>query len=499
MDFTGILILACIFVPLERLLPINKQATLRRDWFNDVIYVLVNSFVVRAGLTAVAGVLMMGVAYLVGPDPTPWVGALPMWVQVILIIVIADVGYYAAHRACHVVPVLWKFHAVHHGVEELDWLATHRVHPVDQVFSTAVSLLPVWCMGFSVEALLIQQAIYQGHALLVHSNLRLEFGPLKWLIASPEYHHWHHANEPDARDVNFAAQLSIIDAVMRTIFMPAKRQPKSYGLDEPIPRMYHQQLIYPLRGIARSIARDFSTPREEPHVSSSEKSSAFEDTLGKFAMLFIFGCFGYRQVLSLNYVITTREEIPLWWLVLCSQVVSTIFLVFILYFTLVRLPPRENAAGVMPRIVAIVGTFVMSVLIVIPPGAIPAGLRTVSTVMVLVGTLASIYSLLQLGRSFSIMATSRELKTKGAYSIVRHPLYATELLMMAGIIIGHGTPLAIGLGVLWVALQVRRAQYEEAILRHTFPEYEDYAARVPMLVPGLRLGSAKETEPKDGQ
>jgi sterol desaturase/sphingolipid hydroxylase (fatty acid hydroxylase superfamily) len=255
MDYTAIFILACIFIPLERLIPLkHDQGTLRRDWLNDVVYVLVNGFVVRFGFTFVAATLMLGFDSLFGPNPTPWVHTLPIWVQVIAIIVVADIGYYIAHRTSHAVPFLWKFHAVHHSIEEMDWLATHRVHPVDQIFTNTVSLLPVYFLGFSLEATIIHQVLYQVQALLIHSNTRIKFGPLGWIIASPEYHHWHHANEAEAYDRNFAAQLSIIDHLAGTLFLPDRR-PKAYGLNEPMPRQYHLQLLHPFRSLARSFVR----------------------------------------------------------------------------------------------------------------------------------------------------------------------------------------------------------------------------------------------------
>lgn len=255
MDYTAILILACIFIPLERLLPLHpEQRTLRRDWLNDVVYVLVNGFVIRSGFVVVAGVMMVLFNRLVGPDPTPWVADLPLWLQVIGAIIVADIGYYIAHRTSHAVPFLWKFHAVHHSIEEMDWLATHRVHPVDQIFTNTLSILPLYFLGFSFEAVAIYAGIYQAHAILVHSNVRVNFGPLKWLIASPEYHHWHHANEPDAYDRNFAAQLSIIDVIAGTLFMP-RRQPKAYGINEPMPRLYHLQFLHPFRSLARAFGR----------------------------------------------------------------------------------------------------------------------------------------------------------------------------------------------------------------------------------------------------
>lgn len=261
MDYTAIFILACILIPLERLLPLHpEQGILRRDWLNDVFYLLFNGIVVRAGFVVAAGILMYFFKRLFGPDPLPWVGELPVWVQVIAVIIIADIGYYTAHRTSHAVPILWKFHAVHHSIEEMDWLATHRVHPVDQIFTNMFSLLPIYFLGFSLEAVVIFAVIYQAQALLIHSNVKISFGPLKWLIASPEYHHWHHANERDAFDRNFAAQLSIIDVLAGTLFMP-KRQPKAYGINEPMPRLYHQQFMHPFRGIATMIRRRTKAPK----------------------------------------------------------------------------------------------------------------------------------------------------------------------------------------------------------------------------------------------
>jgi sterol desaturase/sphingolipid hydroxylase (fatty acid hydroxylase superfamily) len=261
MDYTAIFILACIFIPLERLTALHpEQGTLRRDWMNDVIYVLFNGFFIRAGFTFIAGLSMYLYKTVFGAAPTSWVSDWPLWAQVIGCIVIADIGYYTAHRISHAVPFLWKFHAVHHSIEEMDWLAAHRVHPVDMIFTHSLSLLPLYFLGFPLEAVVIFQLIYQVQALLIHANTRLRFGPLKWLIASPEYHHWHHANEPDAYDRNFAAQLSVIDWIAGTLFLP-RRRPARYGINEPMPHWYHQQLLHPFRRLGRP-ARPVPTSQE---------------------------------------------------------------------------------------------------------------------------------------------------------------------------------------------------------------------------------------------
>ena len=256
LDYSAILILACVFIPLERLLPLHKgQGTLRRNWANDLFYLLFNGFVVRAGSTLLFGSIIAVYRTYVDPADTAWVAAQPIWLQTIAVLVIADIGYYIAHRSFHAIPFLWKFHSVHHSIEEMDWLATHRVHPVDQILSNAMSLLPIYFIGFSPVAIAIYLSIYQAQALLVHSNVRISFGPLKYVFASPEYHHWHHANQTEAYDRNFAAQLSIIDVVAGTMFLP-KHKPTKYGLTEHMPAYYHQQLLYPLRSVLKAWTGD---------------------------------------------------------------------------------------------------------------------------------------------------------------------------------------------------------------------------------------------------
>jgi sterol desaturase/sphingolipid hydroxylase (fatty acid hydroxylase superfamily) len=259
-DLKAILVLALIFVPLERLIPLRaEQGPFRKNWFNDAVYLLLNGLLIRIGFILVVGAVMTGVHSLVPDAVALAVGSQPLWLQTVEIIVLADIGYYLAHRAFHTVPFLWKFHAIHHSIEEMDWLATHRVHPVDQIVTAAISLIPVYAAGFSGSAVALFAVCYQVHAVLIHSNIRLDFGPLKWIFASPRFHHWHHANEPQAYDKNFAAQLAIIDVIAGTLFLP-RRMPKRYGTDDPVPDLYHQQLVYPFRRQPHAPALALSTP-----------------------------------------------------------------------------------------------------------------------------------------------------------------------------------------------------------------------------------------------
>jgi sterol desaturase/sphingolipid hydroxylase (fatty acid hydroxylase superfamily) len=84
---------------------------------------------------------------------------------------------------------------------------------------------------------------------VLHSNLRINFGPLRWLLSSPELHHWHHCSDREARDKNFASQLPLLDVLFGTFHMPRGLMPSKYGLEQPIPASYPAQLLHPFRSI----------------------------------------------------------------------------------------------------------------------------------------------------------------------------------------------------------------------------------------------------------
>jgi sterol desaturase/sphingolipid hydroxylase (fatty acid hydroxylase superfamily) len=147
---------------------------------------------------------------------------------------------------------------VHHSIEAMDWLAAHRVHPIDQILTKSASFLPVFALGFAMEPILIFALLYQWQSLLIHANTRIGFGPLRWIVASPHFHHWHHANDAAARDKNFAGQLSLLDLCFGTLHLP-RRAPERYGIDEAMPRSYLGQLAYPFarqRGTAPEATRE---------------------------------------------------------------------------------------------------------------------------------------------------------------------------------------------------------------------------------------------------
>lgn len=267
-DARALVVAAVLFIPLERLRPLHGgQRTLRRWWRQDVVYVFGNGALVRAGLGILTSVILTASDSLV---PAVWragVAGQPVWLQVLEAVVLADLGFYIAHRLFHAVPCLWRFHSIHHSIRELDWLAAVRVHALDQVVTRGVSLLPLLALGFDAATIAISSAIYFWHSLLLHANVRLDFGPLRRIIASPVFHHWHHAACPEASGKNFAGQLSILDTIFGTTYMPAGQEPQRYGVDDPVPHTYISQLAHPFKSHARrpkavgSRAMDRSAPQ----------------------------------------------------------------------------------------------------------------------------------------------------------------------------------------------------------------------------------------------
>src|SRR5207237_3677161 len=119
----------------------------------------------------------------------------PWWAQAIEVILLSDLLVYWGHRLQHRVGFLWRFHAVHHSAQHLDWLAAHREHPIDTIYTMGLINLPAFVLGFSLGPLAVLIAFRGIWAIYIHSNVRLPLRPVRWLIGGPELHHWHHAKE----------------------------------------------------------------------------------------------------------------------------------------------------------------------------------------------------------------------------------------------------------------------------------------------------------------
>lgn len=246
LDFTGILeallIAAMLFVPLERLLPATRdRKRSRKGWIADLAHATIGMHAIK-----VCSALILAVM-LAGRMDSTLAAALPLWLQVVLLLLICDFIIWVLHRALHAVPALWRFHRIHHSSEHLDWLATARVHPVEQILLATATGLPMFLLGFSATAMAIYVTVYQLHSVLLHANTRLSFGPFETIFTPPRIHHWHHADQPEAYDSNFGSQLVIWDRLFGTAYRPEQALPARFGVDSAPDEDFATHLLAPFR------------------------------------------------------------------------------------------------------------------------------------------------------------------------------------------------------------------------------------------------------------
>ncbi|OYD23140.1 sterol desaturase family protein [Oceanimonas baumannii] len=236
-----------IFTTLEKLFPkYRNQVILRPEWGLDLLYFCFNHLAISA-ILIYANYHASHFDWAISPAVQGAVQSMPVWLQVVLIILCADFVLYWEHRLFHEVRWLWPVHAVHHSVEHMDWLAGSRGHFL-QVFSErAMVMIPLYLLGADEAALNAYVAFAALQAVLIHCNLGLPFGPLKYLLVTPQFHHWHHSSEQPALDTNYSAHTVVFDWLFGTYHMPAGHWPAEYGTTVRLPRTFMAQTFYPLR------------------------------------------------------------------------------------------------------------------------------------------------------------------------------------------------------------------------------------------------------------
>lgn len=241
-------VLGAIFVPLESLFPlVRRQFWQRRGVAADITHFFITGAIRKLLVIFALVVLVYWLGFLIYPPLQRTMTSLPWWLQFVIANVVFDVGAYWGHRWAHTVPWLWRFHAVHHSSEHLDWVAASRLHPLDQTFIRVCGILPVYLLGFSKETFGALIAFEGLLAIFIHANVRWRFGWLEWLVATPAFHHWHHANEgPETANKNFSGLLPWVDWIFGTFYLPGK-YPAKYGINEKMPDDYLGQLAQPFK------------------------------------------------------------------------------------------------------------------------------------------------------------------------------------------------------------------------------------------------------------
>ena len=253
---------AAIFVPMERLFGRREQPIFRSGWKTDLSYFFISTLAVQISTLLTMKPAMVFFAWAQFESVQSFVRSLPRVLQFFLIMLSTDIVQYWVHRVFHMVPWLWKFHAVHHSTDAMDWLAGSRLHIVEQVVVRALSFLPVFILGFAEPPMIAYVIFITFHATFIHANVRWDYGPFRWLLATPKFHHWHHAIEREAIDKNFAVHFPLLDLLFGTFYLP-DQWPSGYGVHDKVPRGWLRQLFYPFLPAKTSLAE--GTPTVQVH------------------------------------------------------------------------------------------------------------------------------------------------------------------------------------------------------------------------------------------
>jgi sterol desaturase/sphingolipid hydroxylase (fatty acid hydroxylase superfamily) len=251
--FIAFAILAVLFWILQTVWPsVRGQKILRRGFFTDCIYWLWTPIVTRAITPLAIAVALVPLAALYGTNLRHLVqghgvlAAQPLWAQGLEIFVIGDFLGYWQHRLFHG-RHLWPFHAVHHSSTELDWLSSVRLHPVNDVIGRLIVAVPLVVAGFNTTVVALYAPFLTVYAIMLHANVGWDYGPLKYVFASPAFHRWHHTSATEGRDTNFSGGLPLWDLMFGTFHMPKDQKPLVFGVDDPIPADFIGQMIAPFR------------------------------------------------------------------------------------------------------------------------------------------------------------------------------------------------------------------------------------------------------------
>lgn len=251
--FWGLILISLLVWALEICFPWRRdQPIFRKDFWLDVFYMFFNFFlfaVAIQGVYNVLGALFLDLGItaksLAVLDLSPW----PMGLQLLVFFVLLDFLQWATHVLLHRVPLFWEFHKVHHSVKEMGFAAHMRFHWMENILYKPLKTLGLMLLGgFEPEQAYIVHfaAIAIGH--FNHANIKLTYGPLKYVLNNPVMHLYHHAYTlpKGSHGVNFGISLSLWDYIFGTHHIPESsgKVPLGFPGDTEVPKGFLGQLVH---------------------------------------------------------------------------------------------------------------------------------------------------------------------------------------------------------------------------------------------------------------
>lgn len=220
-------------------------------WVNLVYWLAAPTLVTWAVGRLVTLILAAAALVFYAGRPEAWCGfgpvaQLPPLARAATALICADFANYWVHRAMHASPILWPIHAVHHSSIELAWHSALRIHPLDRLAMRMGVLSVLLPLGFPLGALGGAAIVAGLIGILVHCDSDIDLGLLRYVIATPRFHRWHHENAPAARGKNLSGILPLWDILFGTFYMPVGQRPERFGPARPLPSTFRSHLLDPI-------------------------------------------------------------------------------------------------------------------------------------------------------------------------------------------------------------------------------------------------------------
>lgn len=262
-----------VFVFIEKLFALKKdQPVFRPEWQGDLTHFFVNHLIVGLTLLITNRVVHTLFDWAVIPGLQTLIQSLPFVIQLFLVILAADIVQYWAHRSYHEVPFLWRFHSVHHSAKHMDWLAGSRQSVLELVITRIAVLTPIFVLGFSQDVIDAYVVVVGFQAVFNHANVSVRLGPLRYIIVTPNFHHWHHSQDNEAIDKNYAAHFAFLDHLFGTAVQADRKWPDHYGVvGDYVPVGFLRQQLFPFVGSTE--AKDVAESGDA-HTNAGKKARA---------------------------------------------------------------------------------------------------------------------------------------------------------------------------------------------------------------------------------
>lgn len=246
----------CFFV--ERVRPVKKEAGFfNKDFRKELGLAILNALLFLPVITFLLSVSVLALlkAYVPYQMFDETLRGLPLVIQILFALFLLDFSTYWRHRLTHY--YLWQYHSFHHSAEEITWITSLRLHPVDFAVAVLIDTTMLYFLGFTGPGITTAMIIAQVYNYFTHMNLNVQFTkPLCYILASPHYHRWHHATDKSAYDKNFCAMFSLLDVAFGTYHHPDEL-PNAYGLSprdqKEVPAGLFAHILHPVKKDLRKL------------------------------------------------------------------------------------------------------------------------------------------------------------------------------------------------------------------------------------------------------